>query len=600
MKSFSPLKVIPDYYSPFSNEIFSLACIPQSSVSSSPIFVSIFLLSRSGFLSRFYENSLLLKEPFEQEHKNGFWGQSSADTVLTCDDEDLNAWEVEAKRWARVLFTVKVRNEQKLVCSVYAHMEELVSFANMSCPIFWANVGEDVTLPGTDRGKLGGLSQCRLASVTTTAVLQATGAEVGIAALSYALKSLASTFSQLVLSGLPKWDCLSVKMVVVYIPKDRYYQEAERKALCTKGYMKFPKKEAMSSLSRAGCEYLMQISLAPHNHIPLRLYRDFLKESPADHDSALCCVGMLRKQLRKLIILSTGTNEGFFSVTVGKALSNFVGTYMDFDEKNLMPFYRDFMRVRVKLDVRKPIRKYSAPDRLQLGHQDTRLADYLSSEEFQRSSISYSSNSDHLQMAERLESSEYSAAAAIGTFFRADQIDRTNGGHKRNSLRRKFVKRSSKLFYSIDYISIYQCSALDFSHTVLLAAPYAGMRPSDVLEVERPFKVHLGPEARDPVLFMRKSRTVAVQVHPAPSDANGTRTLLCDSKESLMNIMEDHVQVQYLLLDCCPKRAVLDERLKSSEYFAAATIGTFFRFAKSISLVMRWNLSVHLRYTRFT
>ncbi|CAN1783374.1 5'-3' exoribonuclease 4 [Linum perenne] len=30
---------------------------------------------------------------------------------------------------------------------------------------------------------------------------------------------------------------------------------------------------------------------------------------------------------------------------------------------------------------------------------------------------------------------------------RADQIDRTNGGHKRNSPRRKFFKRSSKLFY---------------------------------------------------------------------------------------------------------------------------------------------------------
>ncbi|CAN1160802.1 hypothetical protein LINPERHAP2_LOCUS23568 [Linum perenne] len=40
-------------------------------------------------------------------------GQSSADAVLTCDDEDLNAWEVEAKRWARVLFTV-VREEADL------------------------------------------------------------------------------------------------------------------------------------------------------------------------------------------------------------------------------------------------------------------------------------------------------------------------------------------------------------------------------------------------------------------------------------------------------------------------------------------------------
>ncbi|CAN0842679.1 Probable methyltransferase TARBP1 [Linum grandiflorum] len=236
--------------------------------------------------------------------------QSSADAALTYDDEDLNAWEAEAKRWARVLFTV-VRGEAELesvltsihdlgisICkqqnllgwlpvkylvlcmsliseiqmveeragvhcigmtessfgslamarSLSAHfmlvLEELVSFANLSCPIFWANVGEDVALPGTVRGRLGGPSQRRLASVTTTAVLQAitsvqvvasvstwcmkaksdelnsswmsqwsffmrvissptqkteTGAEVGIAAyeaLSYALKALASTFSK--------------------------------------------------------------------------------------------------------------------------------------------------------------------------------------------------------------------------------------------------------------------------------------------------------------------------------------------------------------------------------------------------------------------
>ncbi|CAN1220110.1 hypothetical protein LINPERPRIM_LOCUS1794, partial [Linum perenne] len=328
----------------------------------------------------------------------------------------------------------------------------------------------------------------------------------------------------------------------------------------------------------------------------------------------------------------------------------------------------------------------SAPDRLQLGHQDTRLADYLSSEEFQRSSISYSSNSDHLQMAEvggnralpdivcfSLSISDCSSnfkkfamvmclsafrllEASVARIDLADQIDRTNGGHKRNSLRRKFVKRSSKLFYRFnierwiglgvekhlaDYISIYQCSALDFSHTVLLAAPYAGMRPSDVLEVERPFKVHLGPEARDPVLFMRKSRTVAVQeksrqprawedvmhldgcfiVNIGDMMERWTDSLFRSTLHRVMptgqerysnehhgrscsgNFSKNHLSIALLharLLDCCPKRAVLDERLKSSEYFAAATIGTFFRFAKSISLVMRWNLSVHLRYTRFT
>ncbi|CAN1160989.1 5'-3' exoribonuclease 4 [Linum perenne] len=45
-----------------------------------------------------------------------------------------------------------------------------------------------------------------------------------------------------------------------------------------------------------------------------------------------------------------------------------------------------------------------------------------------------------------------------------------------------------------------------------------GMQPSDVLEVERPFKVHLGPEAIDLGQFMRKSRTVAVQVLSTVSD----------------------------------------------------------------------------------
>ncbi|CAN1333845.1 Probable methyltransferase TARBP1 [Linum perenne] len=255
-----------------------------------------------------YTTEFQLLKSFQEFPFKFVSGQASADAALTYDDEDLNAWEVGAKRWARVLFTV-VRGEAELapvltsihdlgvsickqqnlrewlpikylvlcmsliseielveeraaehctgmasveslamsrnLCAQFMSiLEELVSFANMSCPIFWANVGEDVALPGTVRGKLGGPSQRRLASVTTTAVLQAiksvqvvasvsawciksksaelnsswmllwsffkkvissptqnteTGAEVGIAAyeaLSYALKSLASTFSQ--------------------------------------------------------------------------------------------------------------------------------------------------------------------------------------------------------------------------------------------------------------------------------------------------------------------------------------------------------------------------------------------------------------------
>lgn len=50
---------------------------------------------------------------------------------------------------------------------------ELVSFANMACSIFWSSIVKDTTLPGSVRGKLGGRSQRRLSSSATTAVLQA-------------------------------------------------------------------------------------------------------------------------------------------------------------------------------------------------------------------------------------------------------------------------------------------------------------------------------------------------------------------------------------------------------------------------------------------
>ncbi|CAN1783376.1 hypothetical protein LINPERHAP1_LOCUS16271 [Linum perenne] len=155
-----------------SNEIFSSRLHSSIFCFIFSDFVSIFLLSRSGFLSilepvsfvesvakvadgqrqAFFstEHERMSNYTTEFQHLKGLKefpfkfvsGQSSADAVLTCDDEDLNAWEVEAERWARVLFTV-------------------------------ANIGEDVALPGTVRGKLGGPRQCRLASVTTTAVLQA-------------------------------------------------------------------------------------------------------------------------------------------------------------------------------------------------------------------------------------------------------------------------------------------------------------------------------------------------------------------------------------------------------------------------------------------
>ncbi|CAN1823845.1 hypothetical protein LINPERHAP1_LOCUS30538 [Linum perenne] len=48
---------------------------------------------------------------------------------------------------------------------------------------------------------------------------------------------------------------------------------------------------------------------------------------------------------------------GFFSLTVGRALGDFVGTFIEYDERNMLPYNRDFMRLQVELDIRKPLRR---------------------------------------------------------------------------------------------------------------------------------------------------------------------------------------------------------------------------------------------------
>ncbi|XAR70547.1 tRNA (guanosine(18)-2'-O)-methyltransferase [Bertholletia excelsa] len=176
----------------------------------------------------------------------------SVSAFVNYDDEDLDAWESEARRWARVVFLLIKDNQcmdpilmfihtqgidvskknyhlgsvpvkffilvssliQELqimqervidtgkrgrtkiepsLLEMVAHesstevsiimgkfaklllsiLEGLVSFASLSCSIFWSNMVEDTDLPCSVRGKLGGPSQRRLSSSCTTAVLQA-------------------------------------------------------------------------------------------------------------------------------------------------------------------------------------------------------------------------------------------------------------------------------------------------------------------------------------------------------------------------------------------------------------------------------------------
>lgn len=48
--------------------------------------------------------------------------------------------------------------------------------------------------------------------------------------------------------------------------------------------------------------------------------------------------------------------SGFISEAVGKQLGDFFGTFLEYDSKNNTSLWREFMRIRVKLDIRKPLK----------------------------------------------------------------------------------------------------------------------------------------------------------------------------------------------------------------------------------------------------
>ncbi|XP_075511118.1 uncharacterized protein LOC142546988 [Primulina tabacum] len=47
---------------------------------------------------------------------------------------------------------------------------------------------------------------------------------------------------------------------------------------------------------------------------------------------------------------------GFMSQSVGKQLGDFVGRFIEYDDKNNSSFWRSYMRIRVNVDVRKPLK----------------------------------------------------------------------------------------------------------------------------------------------------------------------------------------------------------------------------------------------------
>ena len=49
--------------------------------------------------------------------------------------------------------------------------------------------------------------------------------------------------------------------------------------------------------------------------------------------------------------------SGFMSEAVGKQLGNFFGEFLVYDAKNNSSLWREYMRIKIKLDVRKPLKR---------------------------------------------------------------------------------------------------------------------------------------------------------------------------------------------------------------------------------------------------
>lgn len=52
-----------------------------------------------------------------------------------------------------------------------------------------------------------------------------------------------------------------------------------------------------------------------------------------------------------------GLPSGFMSESVGKQLGNFFGSFIEYDPNNNTSIWRESMRLRIKLDVRKPLKR---------------------------------------------------------------------------------------------------------------------------------------------------------------------------------------------------------------------------------------------------
>ena len=53
-----------------------------------------------------------------------------------------------------------------------------------------------------------------------------------------------------------------------------------------------------------------------------------------------------------------GLPIGIMLTTINKQIENFIGSYMDYDANNDLGIWREYMRIRVRIDVRLPLKRW--------------------------------------------------------------------------------------------------------------------------------------------------------------------------------------------------------------------------------------------------
>ncbi|XP_024987092.1 uncharacterized protein LOC112522227 isoform X1 [Cynara cardunculus var. scolymus] len=277
----------------------------------------------------------------------------SGNDIVNYDDEDLEMWELKAKRWARALFLI-VKEEHHLdsllqfirthgneLCkkigywewlpvkymililgiaqelhemknrTVDSHakrrtkgllevvdhaesmggsviikkftrsftfiLEELVSYTNQSCSVFWSEEAGDTTLPSSIKGRLGGLSQRRLSSSNTTAVLQAITSVKTLASISsycsqFQEEEYLSSTSTLDVLWQLSWKIISCTPCTSETKAEIYLGAYEALHHVLKSLVSMPSPSALALLTRPYNLSAPEAEVKPHMDYFVQIY----------------------------------------------------------------------------------------------------------------------------------------------------------------------------------------------------------------------------------------------------------------------------------------------------------------------------------------